>query len=284
MASKANQPSNVAPPPSPSGSSDDSLARVFGDPDLVRSAGEDPVLRFILTWWRQMTVAVLAVLAVFYATSVFRETRQRDLQSSGDAFFKVQREFETFQQIQSQLAARLKMQGANPSEQDKVITGELEKNRDASRKKLDDALTALSDMRAPFDRLAQLYRGLVARESGEGTAFLQGFNPRAWIEIKDASSNERFFAELEALAYARTLLDSSQLDSSQPTAKPGEGLALLKELGSQGAYVHTSAALSVAALANTPEERAAALELLSKVQSAHPEQTALLEDEISRLK
>ena len=92
----------------------------------------------------------------------------------------------------------------------------------------------------------------------------------------ERTSADRLIAELEALAYARAVLDSK--------TQAAEALSILKDLAASGAYAHTSAALTIAAVAKTAEERAAALELLTEVQRGHPEQSGLLEDEIARLR
>lgn len=265
---------NVVPPQA--NHSQESLAQVFGDPEMARSASEDPVLKFLVSAWRQMTVIVLGVLAVFYATNVFRETRERDLQSSGDAFYRVQRQFDAYKGLLTQIASLQGKTDAEIGDKGRAEIAELEKRRDETRKKIEDALAALADMRAPFDSLASLYRGLLSREAGDTAGLVNAINPRAWAAVNNTSSAERFMAEIQSLAYARALIDSE--------AHNAEALAVLKELASQGAYVHTSAALAVAAVANTPEDRKAALDLLIRLQATHPEQSELVDDEIARLR
>ncbi|NDC36878.1 MAG: hypothetical protein EBZ48_02365 [Proteobacteria bacterium] len=274
MTTKADSSRRAVAPP-PGSVSDDSLARVLGDPDMIRAASDDPVLKLIVGSWRQVTVITLAVVAIFYAVSVFRETKERDLQSSGDAFYKVQREFDGYRSAVAQLAAFNSKKGAALTESEKSQIAELEKTRDASRKKLEDALTALSDMRPPFGRLAVLYRGLVNREGGDVNALGSAVQSAGWSQIQDKNSPERFFAELEALTYARALIDSN--------ARSAEALAVLSDLATQGSFTHTAAALTMATLAASGEEQAKALALLNQVRSAHPEQAELLDDEIARL-
>lgn len=273
MSSKSsNTPS---PLPTDTGASDDSLARVFGDPDLVRSTSDDPVLKFISSWWRQVTVAALAALAIFYATNVFRESRQRDLQASGDAFFKLQQEFEEYRTTGAQISELNSRAEIKTDEKLQKERDELQQNREQTRKKLELGFQALADTRAPFDSLAKTYQALLAKEGGDLTPLANLATQGKWSEQTGTELSTRFISELQALTYARALLDDS--------AKRSEALSMLKDLATRGEFTHTVAAITVAGVATSAEERTAAKELLTTVQQRFPEQSSLIEPELSKL-
>ena len=101
---------------------------------------------------------------------------------------------------------------------------------------------------------------------------LAGFN---WEEVGAHRGAERFTAELGAMIKARQLLDE--------TSTVTEGRELLAALAERGEYVHVSAALSLARIAESSDERAVALEVLTGLLNRTPEQTELLTPEIERL-
>lgn len=251
------------------------IGKFFGDPFAEKVAAEDPVFRFISKNWRNIVTSVVAAVAIFYAYNVFQETQRSAMESAGDGFIQVQREFDSYVGLVASLSDA-KKKDLEKDAKAKEEVEKLQKQVDDAKKRMQNSIEALSNTREPYVRLAVLYRGLLARESGDAQALKGIFSATAWAEIKNLNSNERLLAELEGLAYARALLDS---DSTV-----GEARSLLKRLSIEGNFVHVAAGLSLAAIASSQAERKEALSVLGQINDAHPEQNSLLRDELNRLK
>jgi hypothetical protein len=254
--------------------SEDNIGKFFGDPFAERTAKEDPVFRYISIHWRRIVTIVLAGVAAFYAYNIFHETRIASMQASGDAFMRVQREFDQFKDLQEQVAAA-KSDNKSKDDKAKEELDKLEKSIPDSRRRLEESLRALGNMRQPYPELAKVYSGLLSARAG-GVTEQGAIDPLAWQRITDTKSQDRLLAEVSAFGWARSQMDN---ESKLPDTR-----RLLKDLAQQGAYVHVAAGLSLSALALTDSERKEALDVLQSILAAHPEQDALLKDEIARLK
>ncbi len=238
-------------------------------PIIPEQQVEDPVAKFIWTHRKELTLTVLAGLALFYVIHTFQENRRARMAEAADMFHSVQEQFDNF----TQASVRLSEQRSLAT----VKAEDLKKQEDAlteQRARLDQSLRALADTDPPYTELAALYRGLLARSAGaasEAASLLGGF---AW-RSEAVDSSKRLHGELAQLAFARSLLDD---DASRE-----QGMSLLKDLAREGAYVRVVAAVSLARIATSDAQRAEAKALLAAVVQAQPEQADLVKGEVERL-
>jgi hypothetical protein len=120
----------------------------------------------------------------------------------------------------------------------------------------------------PFDTLAQLYRGLIAARFGDYPTTQSVLASTAWETIGSADSAERMAAEFAVLGLSRALVDAP--DSAALVKN------ILSNLAAKGNYASVQAALTLATVASTPEEKASALNLLNDVSKRFPTQEKFL--------
>jgi len=238
-------------------------------PIIPEEQVEDPVAKFIWTHRKELTLTVLAGLALFYVVHTFQENRRSRMAEAADMFHSVQEQFESF----TQASVRLGEQRASTT----VKPEDLKKQEEAlteQRARLDQSLRALADTDPPYTELAALYRGLLARSAGsasEAAGLLGGFSWRG----ESVDTSKRMHGELAQLAYARSLLDAE--------ASREQGVALLKDLARDGVYVRVVAAVTLARIATSDAQRADAKALLTSIVQAQPEQSDLVKGELERL-
>ena len=138
--------------------------------------------------------------------------------------------------------------------------------------RLKQSTLVLSDALEPYKKLSALINTLAAKERGD-VATLKSLASQYSIDlITKAKGSDRMVAELSALAVARALLDLPDGEK--------QGSDMLKALAEQGETVGISAALSLARLASSEDEKKQAQALLKNLSEKRPEQAALLKNEI----
>lgn len=250
---------------------------IFGDPTIARAIAEDPVFRFLAKSWRQLAIVVLAIGAVFYAKYQFERTHDVRMAEASNVFSKVSSEYSRMERSLGELkevTAGKSGEGASAEEPAKK-RGKLEDDLKEIRRKMSDLLAAMQDTRAPYDALAALYRGLTGQLSGDLSDLRSVISGVRWSEYSERQSKERFISELAGLALARGLLDA---DSTY-----AEGRQLLQALAEHGRFVEIAAAIGLARISFSKEEKAQALMVLERLASSRPEQRELLKQDISRL-
>jgi len=258
---------------------------IFTDPALARPFTEDPLFRFLKRHWKHLLLAVGAALAIVYTRNVFEETRTAELERAGDIMNRVRSEYATLGTLEGELASRqaaVTRLAADPRAEGKAkeeAAGEAAaagQKLDESRRRLESFLLALSDTRPPYRDLVPLYRTLIARAGNDEAKVRETLPLLAPAALSKPEAQERFVEELRALVAGRLLIDDD--------ATLGEARARLKLLASEGAYVQVPAALSLSRIARSPEDRAEARTLLETIASKQPEQLALLQEELDRLR
>jgi len=263
--------------------------------DLQRVAFEDPFARLIINHWKQIVLVIAAVAAGLYAKQVFDQTQIASQRRAADLFAAVRSSYEQIINLKSQRtkaadelaaasvaalvtnpASKDAKKNADPAEISQRIAG-LETRITEREALLTQSITSLGDARQPYQALAGLYGELLSRAGKPVDSSVVPLNvgelANSWAQ---QNGELRLIAELSALAKARGLLDQdSTLD---------QGVSILKALSSSGHYVATSAGLTLARIASTDSERAAALAILESVRKANPEQGALIEPELARLR
>ncbi len=265
------------------GSQQNPIDVLLSDPTLNKTSAEDPLLKFLRVWWRQVLVVLGGGLALFYVYVSFKETRLESMRHSADVFAKAREEFGTY------LSAKRALEQAalgDAATKPKDVAGDKEKDKQSSdpekakkdfeeaRVKFDKVLLALEDTDEPYSQIANVYRGLLSVYEGDSSKLTQALAPfSGWTS--QVGSN-RIIPEVGNLILARGLLENA--------ATYEEGRNLLKRLASNGEYVHVVAASSLSRLASTNEERIEALQILQQVVTKYPEQLDLLREDLDRVK
>ena len=230
---------------------------------------EDPVAKFIWSNRKELTLTVLAALALFYVVHTFQDNRRTRMAEAADLFHGVQEQFEAFSQASVKLAeqrALTTVKAEDLKQQETSITEQ--------RARLDQALRALADTDPPYTELAQLYRGLVARAAGETTeasALLRGVTWKSF----PAEASARLHGELGQLALGRLLLDDE--------GTRAEGVRTLTELAREGKFARVAAAVTLARIAGDESQKAEAKALLDAIVRDQPEQADLVKADLDRL-
>lgn len=251
----------------------------FSGPPLA-SRVHDPVAALAERIWRPVLLVVGALVAGWYIKSTLSSSYEQSAREAADSFSKVRTAFTSVKTAQERLRTLEATSLAGKSDVDvKKQADDVERaKKEVSEAKdlLSQFLVVLGDAREPYKQLASIYRALAAREVGDIAAMRAALSTFSAEPVGKPDSSERFYAELGLLALAKTLIDDP--------ATLNEGRDLLIKLSKNGTTVDVTAALSVARIAETSEQRAAAVALLTDLQTGHPEQAALLERELKRLK
>ena len=223
--------------------------------EIKERAKEDPFARFLLEGWRQVVTVLLVVVAIVYIKNSYVKNQEASLEYAADRFAQVRLELDALREAQQAAPA----EGAKPEEI------KAPKAEDAA-KKFNEGLRALEETRAPYNELAPLYAAMGSLLKGE--TVLAG-------ELPAGEGPARLAEELKQLVVARSKLDVP--------ASAAEGRQILERLAAEGSFVGISAALSLARIAQTPDERSKAAALLSRIEEQHPEQVNLVDPELKRL-
>ena len=247
---------------------------IFTDPALSQET-RDPIGEFLKKQWRPALIVVVLAFAAIYVRDTLRASHQVSLEASANSFFKAQEALEDFRKAKKTLAEL----EAKPLSKEKEKQLEEEKLRSEASAdlalrgdRLKQSTLVLSDALEPYKKLSALINTLAAKERGD-VATLKSLASQYSIDlITKAKGSDRMVAELSALAVARALLDLPDGEK--------QGSDMLKALAEQGETVGISAALSLARLASSEDEKKQAQALLKNLSEKRPEQAALLKNEI----
>ncbi len=228
--------------------------------EIKERAKEDPFARFLLEGWRQVFWIVVAVFAIFYIKNAYVKNQQTNQQYSADRFVQVRNEMERMDAARIKAGDEEKKEGEKPAE-----------SKEDAAKRVSEGLRALQDAKDPYNQLEPLYAALLNAKTGGKV--VDTVNPSQLPAAGDAVG--RMIAEFQLLVNARAKLGSPDTIA--------DGKALLKRLAAEGIYVNIDAAISVARLARSPEERAEAMSILQDIENRQPEQAKLLGPELQRL-
>ncbi|RMD85192.1 MAG: hypothetical protein D6808_05745 [Candidatus Dadabacteria bacterium] len=250
---------------------------IFRDPLLTQSSKEDPLVRFVLKWWQHILVAVVVVFAGWYMYSRYTETQLAGLRRSADLFYGVRNSLSDLQRLRGEFEAK---QG-----KDKKGRQETQKKIKEKYDELRHKLEALSDRKYPYDRFAQLYKGLmllsvdgVIKEEGDISPKEQGIKELTSLYGSLSVAKDKagaFISEAARLAVAKAMLDRKE------SRQKGRKELLL--LAKNSRYVLVPAALALARSSNTDSERSESLNVLQQIDKSHPEQHDLIKDELKHL-
>ena len=240
------------------------LAEVFGDPSLIKSTEDDPILRYLSNSWRQILTTCLAFAALFYIVNNFVQTRKNSQRASGDLFVQVQNDYGALRSLIDSPQV--------PTEESAKV--EREKQIKDLSSRVEQGLASLGDARAPYPNLARLYRGFMLSLTGDIQTASTTLNTLS-EELKDKEGVDRLISELAKISLARMKVDSA----ADKTAAQAE----LSQLVSSSEYVGAVAALTSAGVSSSEEEVKRSADLIKQVLEKHPEQAPILENELKKL-
>ena len=246
--------------------------------EVARTVSEDPMLRFLMKWRKPLIVLALVILAGWYLKSSANQAHEEAMASASDLFEQAQKDLEAWNAGRAKQAAAAKDKKEEVPAEKKAEGADTAGGKaagDETVARIEGKLQALREQGGPYAEIGQGYQVLMNVEEGKLDAAAQVLSQVKLDEIKRADGGDRFFTELTALVSARSLLDDP--------ARKAEGLEKLRTLAEQGVYVNTSAAMSVARLAQTPEEREQARKLLQGIKDKYPVQASVVDGELKKL-
>ncbi len=240
---------------------------IFEDPAIQEAAKNDAFVRFVVKHWVSLTVTAVAIALGMIAYNVFTTTAAK---KRADATMLLSEIQEAYGALVSKQEALTNLRDQQAAESDAAKKLELttrieEKGKEATegRQKLNLMVAALETQK-PFDRLAGLYKGLVAGRFGDYEATKALLAANAWEQSGSPESSERSMSELSALGMAKLLSES---EAHRQLAKD-----TLKALAQRGAFVALEAADSLSYLVSTPEERSELVSILDGIRGRSPGQ------------
>jgi hypothetical protein len=253
-----------------------------GEMTLEQRVVEDPLLRFVSNYWKQIIVVLAAAAVILWVKNVFETTHTEAMRSSADAYSTVQDEFASLLSLQADLAKAKQTAAQKPASDAKDAktdpNAEVEKVSQQfkeAKEKLGKSIEALSFAKAPYSSMSKLYAGLSASLDRDAAGARSALGDLVLTENSAAKQSQDLIHELATIVLARTLVDDEKGYS--------EGRALLKLLTKNGDGVGVSAAISLARVSNTDAEKKEATEILTDLQNRAPEQNALIEKELQAL-
>ena len=276
--SGSHRPPSLSSSISPTSGSDDD--RLYRDPALDQSTpSEDPLVRFLGKNWRFIVAAVAVYGLVWYGQVVYRQAQSRRAERASEGLARVRESYEQLVSAQESLIAAQRggaKDDAPKADDAKRATevNDAQLRRDEARAALDERLKILSDQGGAFERMAAVYDTLSRAAIGEMVADPELASAKGWIGV-NPNDAERALAEARAYLSAKSLL-------TKPETRQA-ALSGLTSLAKEGAYLNAAAAISLAAVAVSTEEKGNAREGLRAVRTAHPEQSDLILEETKRI-
>lgn len=248
---------------------------IYTDPALVRSEERDPFFDYLLKNWRQLLVVAVVVFGFYYVYTRYEQTQVESRIASADLFIKVQESARELASAEDSIA-RLTL-SAKDKEPSEVATEKerLEKNLAEAREKFNQRLSALSDGRAPYVYLGDIYRGLNALRVGDTASARTTLGQVITALDSKTDQGSEFITEMAKFSLAKALVDESSSYS--------EGREMLQKLATAGKYFNAAAALTLARVSSSDEEKGQALTIMQELTLKYPEQSDLLAEEIERL-
>lgn len=246
---------------------------IYTDPALARET-RDPIADFLKSQWRPLFVGILLIFAVIYVKNTMQESYQRGLETSADALFKAQEAFDGFKEAKKKVA---ELEAKPLSTDAKAKETEL-KDREAAltdlksrEERMQQTLAVLGDSKAPYNKIADLFKLLIAHERGDVSAMRTALGQYSTESLPRLKGADRFVGELSLIALGRALLDTPETGA--------EGKRILIALAKQGEIVAVSAALTVSRIASTDDEKKEAQALIAELALKNPEQAAALQEQ-----
>lgn len=248
-----------------------SARNIFEDPAISEAAKNDAFVRFVSKHWRSSGLTLLAIVAAIVAYQIFISTAlQKRAQATG-SLTDIQ---EAYQALTNQLDEKATLERDLTAATDEKLKAELsqkieaeKKDLDTSREKINLMISSL-DSSQPFQRLAALYRGLVAAKFGDFDTARASLSEVSWQQVGSPNSSERAVAEVVAFGLSKSLLQTEKYRS--------EAQASLEQIARQGTLVPVEAVRLLAASAATPEEKKLAHDVGEDVKKRYPSVTQYL--------
>ncbi len=244
---------------------------IFEDPAIQEAAKNDAFVRFIVKHWMSLVVTAVAIALGMIAYNVFTTTAAKKRADATMLLSEVQEVYGELVAKQEALANLREQQGlaSDATKKQELTTRIDEKLKEANdgRQKLGLMVAALEGQR-PFNRLARLYKGLLAGRFGDYEATKTALEATAWEQSGEAHSPERSISEIAALGLSKMLAES---EAHRQLAKD-----TLKALAQRGAFVSVEAADALSYLITTPEEKAELASVLDSIRARAPGQDRLI--------
>lgn len=246
---------------------------IYTDPALARET-RDPIADFIKAQWRPIFVGVLLIFAILYVKNTMQESHQRGLEASADALFKTQEAFASFKEAQKkvkELEAKPLSTDTKAKEKELEDRGAAQNDLRSKDERMQQTLAVLGDSKAPYNKIADLMKLLVAHEKGDVSAMRTALGKYSTESLPKLAGPDRFVAELSLIALGRALLDTPETEA--------EGRNILIALAKQGQVVGVSAALTISRIASTEDQKKEARALIADLTARNPEQAAALQEQ-----
>lgn len=257
--------------------------------ELGEAIVEDPIFRVLYDWRKPLLVVAVLILGGIYIRNQIQSAFVQGQQRAATLYSELLKEYETleeFKEEKEKIASEVESlkaseDPANEQESGKLKLAELTEREarlsESVQKQiglLNAKIQALQDERQPYSAMGAGFRAMLEAEAGSQDEVAFTLKESKWqaVPVEDSA---RAFLEASALQIARTALDEEE--TRQPAFEA------LRLLARDGIYAHVGAALALARLSNTEEERETALELLRKIALRDPLQNELIEDELQRL-
>lgn len=238
---------------------------IFEDPAIQDAAKNDAFVRFMVRHWVSLTVTAVAIALGMIAYNVFTTTAAKKRADATMLLSEIQEAYGALVSKQEALANLREQQSleSDATKKQELTTRVDEKGKEAneSRQKLTLMVAALETQK-PFDRLAGLYKGLVAGRFGDYEATRAILVANAWEQSGSPDSAQRSMSELSALGLAKLLIES---ETHRQVAKD-----TLKALAQRGAFVALEAADSLSYLTATPEEKTELVSIVDGIRGRSP--------------
>lgn len=240
---------------------------IFEDPAIQEAAKNDAFVRFVVKHWYSLTATAVAIALGMIAYNLFTTTAAK---KRADATMLLSEIQEAYGELVSKQEALANFRDQQAAESDATKKQELtaridEKSKEAAegRQKLNLMVSALETQK-PFDRLAGLYKGLVAGRFGDYETTKTLLEGNSWEQSGSPDSTQRSMSELAALGLAKSLSES---EAHRQFAKD-----TLKGLAQRGAFVAVEAADSLSYLTTTVEEKSELVSILDGIRGRSPGQ------------
>lgn len=248
-----------------------SARNIFEDPAISEAAKNDAFVRFVSKHWRSSALTLLAIMAAVIAYQIFMTTALQKRAQATSLLTDIQ---ESYQSLTTQWDARETLQRELEAATDEKVKAEISQKVESARKDLDKArekiklMLASLDSSQTFQRLAALYRGLVAAKFGDFDGARDSLGQVSWQQIGSPTSSERAVGEVVTFGLSKALMQNEKYRS--------EAKASLEQIARQGTIVPVEAVRILAAAATTPEEKTLARELSEGLKKRYPSITQYL--------
>lgn len=251
---------------------------IFEDPAIVEAGRNDPFIRFISSNWRLLLVLLVAVgLGIVGYSQVTATTLQKQAEATRALRDMQQAYQEVVEEREVLVTAQADERAAKDDKARAEASERVKKAAETLKLKEDRLLAKASELETnpSFATFSGLYRGLVAAGRSDFGAVQAALGAQSWETVGTQRSPERAAAELAVLGLAKALSDSEQHLEAAKQA--------LKGLAERGDFAAVRAAVALAALATTPEEKAQAKAIIGLLQARLPSQQKFLLDASERL-